>query len=561
MPVSGSMLGTDYNYYLPYLLAGEQWIRLHGFFKPAWFTPGFCAGMPWLANPESMQWSLPQVLFLWLGPIGAVRCTYASMLLVGGAATWALLRRSFAASAEAAALGSVLFLLNGFLYFRMSIGHLTYHVIGLVPLLALLVLPDASAGCHGSEFRPARVVGAGAIMAEMVFAGAPNFVPPAVLSVVAAILLRQTRTGLSAKPWILLVGGCLWASLLAAIKLVPSLALILQFPRTYLNRGLFSDPIHFASTLVRAFFAPGLLPDSVEFGPDRWVTGRHEFEFGLGILPAALILVALCFQLTKPRMPKHPAAWAALFIVSTVPMALTLGPEGWERALAAVPILNNNTILTRWWAVWLLPLLLAGALSLDSLAGPRWRLVVLAAGTVLAILQVVLRDTGYYRTDGRFLMYNLAPVARAHIAIRNGGSLPPITAIGPSHPDPAQQRRAPMDGLLHGISSLPCYEAVFGYNSEWIPPHRFGQGPIILRSDGFLNMADPRCYLSWAACPPGTSIAGSDVQEAALFTAWQGIAWQQPAWQVAAAVTSGIAWVISSLALGWTLVRLCGRIR
>src|SRR6266536_3780640 len=54
LPTADGMLGHDYSYFLPYLLSGVQWIYQNGWFAIPYFTPDYCGGIPWLANPQSV---------------------------------------------------------------------------------------------------------------------------------------------------------------------------------------------------------------------------------------------------------------------------------------------------------------------------------------------------------------------------------------------------------------------------------------------------------------------------------------------------------------------------
>ncbi len=100
------------------------------------FTPAFCGGVPFLANPQSVFFSVPQLLLLVFEPATAMFVTLVLFASLGAGGCYVLLRRHFGASPPAATLGAILFLLNGFMFYRMVIGHLTYHAFGVVPLLA-----------------------------------------------------------------------------------------------------------------------------------------------------------------------------------------------------------------------------------------------------------------------------------------------------------------------------------------------------------------------------------------------------------------------------------------
>ncbi|MBF0334679.1 MAG: hypothetical protein HQL40_13710, partial [Alphaproteobacteria bacterium] len=93
-PADGG-LGHDWGYFLPQLLAAEQWFRLSGPFSTPHFTPAFCGGVPLFANPQALPWSLPQALFAGFGTAGAVWGTLALSALGGAMGMASLLRRSF----------------------------------------------------------------------------------------------------------------------------------------------------------------------------------------------------------------------------------------------------------------------------------------------------------------------------------------------------------------------------------------------------------------------------------------------------------------------------------
>jgi hypothetical protein len=155
-PNRNGLLGHDYSWFFPTLLVGHFWHRQNGWLTPPDFTAAFCGGVPFLANPQSVFFSLPQLLMSLLEPTPAMFATLVVSATVGAAGCYFLLRRHFGTSVSAATLGATLFLLNGFLFYRVVIGHLTYHAFGVVPLLACVVASaqqTASAGRLRTFFR------------------------------------------------------------------------------------------------------------------------------------------------------------------------------------------------------------------------------------------------------------------------------------------------------------------------------------------------------------------------------------------------------------------------
>src|SRR5262245_37248573 len=94
MPTGEGYLGHDYGYFLPYLLSGMAWAHQNGWLEIPHFTPDFCGGIPWLANPQSLFYSIPQVLTVALAdPVTAVRWSLLLFATIGAGATYILFRR------------------------------------------------------------------------------------------------------------------------------------------------------------------------------------------------------------------------------------------------------------------------------------------------------------------------------------------------------------------------------------------------------------------------------------------------------------------------------------
>lgn len=566
LPIAGGYLGHDHRYFLPYLLAGAAWIEQNGWLAVPHFTPDFCGGMPWLANPQSMFYSVPQILTVWLAdPVAATKWSLLIFATMGGAATAMLLRRCFALSWHAAALGFVLFQLNGFLIFRVGIGHLTYHVYGLVPVLCLCVL--IASGADGSRSRAAALakcvvaalVGAG-LIAIMVYGGALNYIIPAALSAAAIILIHQAGSGLRPAPWLMLAGACVWSVPLSALKLVPAFVFASGYPRGYLPRHLFDDSLRLADTLWRALFAPATQPfvTAMNHAPES-VLGLHEFEFGVSLVPLFLIPAGLVVAYRQRQAPRHPLAWIGLAAIVAIPILGTFGNAAWGRFLLHVPIVNNNTVLVRWWSIYILVLIVLAAQAFDRVAPRTWaRDGMFAACILIAVVQSTLRDFSFYTTSVVFPLYDSAPVTSAvRDVVVNREALPSISRIGlPSDiapPPPGIATMRDNDGLLTGVSALPCYEPLFGYAHEMFPARGLQSGPLNHAAAGLVNLADPRCYLTPGAnaCGPGDQFRAVDDGEVREFVSHRPLDWQQPAWQAAA----GAATVAS---LGLSAVVLAG---
>jgi hypothetical protein len=551
MPMSDGMVGHDYSYFFPYLLSGVQWIAQNGWLTIPYFTPDYCGGIPWLANPQSTFYSVPQFLTLLTNPVTAVNWTAIIFATIGAAASYGLLRKCFGVSWQAAGLVFVLFQLNSFLIFRTAVGHLTYHIFGLIPVLCwLALLPTSDSG--SVQIKAVRSVGAmvagGIMLAMMVYAGATNFIIPAALSVAAVLMVHHARKGWRLGPWCILGGACLWAIPLSAIKLFPAFIFVLGYPRShlphfyYLPYLLFADPIRLLKVLARSLFAPEILPWHING------LGLHEFEFGVSIVPLLIISAAILLLAKKPSRPRHLFAWIGLALVVTFPIALTMGNEAWGRILLKIPIINNNTHFVRWWSIYMMPLIVAAGLSFDRVfCCTRVRDFALCASVLVVVAQMMSRDVSYYGND--VLSYDPIHVIRAIDGISVGIPLPEISQVGP--PPINQPKPAINDGFIWGISAYPCYEPLFHYDLELFPARQLQAGPVKSESDRHFNLVDPRCYLSLhvGTCPAGSLFGGDGRSDVAKFVSHLPLPWQLPLWQRFAEAATIIAGVLSALTL------------
>src|SRR4029078_6219683 len=109
---------------------------------------------------------------------------------------------------------------------RLVIGHLTYHAFALAPTFTYVVLSSHRSFHPG--MRPwswavaARVVAGGTVVAYFTYGGALNFQVPLGLTVLAALLMLELRSGFDPVGWIVLGGSFIWGGLLSMMKLVPA---------------------------------------------------------------------------------------------------------------------------------------------------------------------------------------------------------------------------------------------------------------------------------------------------------------------------------------------------
>lgn len=513
-PTADGTLGHDYEYFLPVLLAGKYWVAQNGLLSVPRFSPAFCGGVPFLANPQSLFYSVPQALALVVDPVTSYRLTTLLFGAVGAIGTYLLMTRRFGVSTAAAALSAVIFLFNGFSMHRMAIGHVTYHVVGLIPLLCFVLLTPLPR--DRAWVRPAvgAIAGAAAIIAYFVYAGATNMVVQLALTCLGVWLIHGLRRPQQHSFW--LIGGAagLLAAAVGAAKLAPAQAWLAEFPRTHAIELVDSLPLLLAD-LLRGLFFPATLPS---------VIGRHEWEFGVGLVPLFLLArgarVAMTrFDIKRTLASQSAARWArlaAFLLLMLLPIWLNYGDAAKAAWLKTLPYIGDNVVMMRWFSIYLLPLTIVAGCLLDFIfTQPRERLGAAIFGILVTVAQPVLTDRGYYQHQP----YEPGAI----LAASRLATVPPVTAIG-SAADTARN-----DALVSGMSSFPCYEPMFGYRLE-IFPGTLAAGPLSASS----HLRNPACYIygDENGCTPGADFSDAPQSEEAAFADYRPFAYALPAWQV-----------------------------
>ena len=93
-PNSKNRIGPDYEYFLPNFLYGKIWFKNNFLFVP-WFTPSFCCGIPFFADPQSMYYSIPQIIFIIFDPILSLKLTFLILSIFSYSGMFLLAKQVF----------------------------------------------------------------------------------------------------------------------------------------------------------------------------------------------------------------------------------------------------------------------------------------------------------------------------------------------------------------------------------------------------------------------------------------------------------------------------------
>jgi hypothetical protein len=79
---SAPLIGHDYRLFLPNMADNALFQQKNGL-AIHWYTPRFAGGLPVYANPQDIQYSLPQLLTWFVNPWRAVRIAMVVYLVAG----------------------------------------------------------------------------------------------------------------------------------------------------------------------------------------------------------------------------------------------------------------------------------------------------------------------------------------------------------------------------------------------------------------------------------------------------------------------------------------------
>ena len=542
-------IGHDYSYVLPALLAGYYWFRANGLWEVPWFTPAFCGGQPFFADPQSSYYSVLQLLTLFADPLTS---SYLTLLLFAALGYWGcylLLRQCFAASRQSAVLAAAIFMFNGFLAHRMIVGHAGYHGFMLVPWVGYFLtvplrgrrwLMSSAAGCL-----------AGMVGAYWVQSGLGTLIIPAALAVGLILLAyglwaEQTR---AAQVLVRSFVGALATATLSAAKLVAGFSFLSGFPRSeYLLPGYQS----IAEAVRIAFLSVFISPVDIEQRSNavlenvQWAGGRVDLEYGVTLVPLLIMLAGLGVEIwrlangktTLALKPSRVILLALVGVVLFIPILLNAYSPAWNPILKQIPVLQSSSTLVRWFIIFIPFFALVPALVFQRISG-RFQTSAAIVGVAVVVALNLAQDRRSYALEP----YDPDTVINAYREIRGRRAIPDIHHVGVYLG--ADGRVLFTDNrndlLTQGISQMLCYNPVFGYRLEKFPIRDLHPGPVREIGAGRYNIKNPACYVypKENDCSPGDHFLETQTQAMEDFVRYRPfsyrIAWVQ---RVANAVTA-----------------------
>jgi len=472
------------------------------------FSPLRCFGQPVLASPNGAVYSLFHIASLvWADELTVLFVVPLLMVLLGFLGV-SRLSRDLGLSRGPSTVLAVGWSLQGWLLGRVSCGHGGLVALALMPLILWLSLQ-----------RKPRWWQLGALaflLAQMVY-GAGYYililvVPAMLLSLVVLrqMALPETGDGVAIGSWKQLSRNLLIAGPLAVVMALPKLLATREFSALYPREASF-DHLPFGTALS---YALNIFVNPFPVSYRETMRGYYnDWETVAYILPGAVWALGLLLWHRRGQVAwRRPlVAFGLLVVVATVLTWGVLAP-----VFSALPLIKSLHVNTRLTAVVLLPYLVLVMATLRMLAR--------SGGVPVAALA------------GLALVWVAAPVMH--------GNALDFAQLYP--------RDAGIDRERH--VALQCYEPIFGYRLEAMPPDVRAALATNPRAE---LPVDPRCYLRSGQCTPGSRFDRTTPAGAADAEAMRRYALRDPTTSVQRTTPVALVLMLGGLlALVWAIARL-----
>lgn len=519
-PYKHGLLGYDFSYAHPALLEGAFWFWQNGIFSVPWFTPSFCGGQPFFADPISSYYSLTQVLAFFVQPTTASHITLLLSCSMGYWAFFYLSRNVFQLSTGAAIVAGTLAMLNGFTPYRILVGETGFQAFLLSAFVSHALLSN-NQWSPWQKWKLGNSFWAGLTLAYMFQSGLSSLMVPVGLGIIAvACLARIVRNGTHFK--IFFGRGVLavvFAGAICSAKIMAGFTFMSNFPRdSYLLPGFSSWGDALIFPLLSLIFDSETVSvwANLKLVNVQWPIMPHEWAYQFGLTYLGLVLAGLCsfywFRLRNPGtqtklnfdLSRGTSYIFILTLILLIPSALLWWNPQWNALLKTLPIVKTTSFPVRWIIILIPVACVAGAIAWQTtesiIKTAALRIVVLAVFCLSMLLESGLTNRDFY-VDPNTQGYDPKWINQAW-ANGKKGKIPPIAALVEMKQDkygrwPLPQNRN--DYLVIGESFIRCYSPIYGYHLEALPVGRLRAGhPALEEQGGFLNIKKPSCLI-WPA--------------------------------------------------------------
>ncbi len=546
------IVGWDHKYFFTRLIDTHLHYRVNGL-TIQWYTPSFGGGLPGYPHPLNAQFSIPQILALFIEPWSAVLTSYFIYVLIGYMGAYLFLRKSLNFGWMPATLGAVIFSANGFYLQHLANGHFNFQAFPILPLF-LIALFDKRLSIPLATALVA--LGGGLLIYSASIYPAAFIGLSLLITLPLAWLIRPQMFDWPRLGKIIFFGGLLALGLTIS-KLYATAAFMRFFPREV--HTTFDIPLKLAPVglFLQLFGVMGLAPLYALTGQNvtairellQAYTGAYVglWELDLSFSPIAWILLpggiltlgylGLAKRLAVKPLKQRFLALAMLAFAVYLALEFTFARGFIYPILRELPFIRALHVNPRFGSAFIFPSALFAAYTLHlwvhslkesralAVFLPFNLLALLSLGAYLLIPLDLLQERTFY----------IGGLQDVYRKIEQGKTFP-IERIDDINDQRVFDDRA---------SNLRPYEVLFGYDLQAFDI-TIETGPAREIRDGYFNMTNPSglVYPEVNNNAPWQRIPVSQREELEDFLARRQPDWELPAAQKAANVVSLLSLVI-----------------
>jgi hypothetical protein len=495
------MVGHDYYLAIPQMLDSAIHYRLTG---PTvqWYTPSLGGGLPAFPNPNNSQFSLLEILPIWVNPWMAVTLSSIFFISLGYYACYLLLKRSLHFDWTSSILGATFFSANGFIMERIAVGHLGYQPFPLLALFLLLLLdssinPILAAVCFGLT--------AGIVLYQagyflLIIFGLSILVTLPIIYIIDPSLLSRKRL-----MTVILLGGFI-ALLISIAKLTAVYSFMRFFPRINKDELPTQSILGLAGIFAQLLGTMNLRPLVFLAGLDTaavyrilmYTTGIQFFGYWeldmsmspvvFGLLLFGILKIFKNFNVFWGKFLDKKRWLAGLFLLTTTWLAIefSLGRGYIYPYIHNIPILGSLHTSARSTSAFIFPLALIAAYIYRRWMTPQISRKIISTFLVMNVLTLLPLSAFFINEiDLQWRLYDITPSYQIHQSIQDG-NIPPVEAIDATASN--------TEAIQNSVSNLKPYEPIFGYKLEYFHPE-ISPGSIWNIENGYYNMTNPTGYV------------------------------------------------------------------
>ena len=525
---------------LPNFMFGKIWF-LNNFLSVPWFTPSFCCGIPFFADPQSMYYSIQQIIFLIFDPILSIKIFFLILSGFSYVGMFLLTKKNFKFNNYVSLLCASLFLFNGFFVYRAIAGHVAYLSYVFVPLYCYFLITSLE-----KKTNYIFLVLSALVFANFFHSGSGPIILIIFTSILFVILLYlhlENNFRIFFKFFQSLVLG----TLISFSKITSSLFFLSNFPRQY-PATEFNSLMSFFKTFFVSFFVKPNQNNFNENISSMFPFGIHEMEYSVSIIP--LILIFFVFFINKKVFIfnfYNIRFIILIFVIFFIPILLNVNIFNQFQIISKISILNSTWVQFRWMAVYILPIIIISGLVIQNLNADfkkkQYLVIVLVS---LLLVQNFIKDNSWHFNDQKYSIKDVIDFSLKMKKNKTFGIMGPAVLMNEFNSPKKSNNKNDM--FFYSYSPIWCYQPIFGYGLEKLNVEKIAfNSKLILEDNSYLIYSDklneknghlmffnPSCFLypKENNCLPGDTFKISEKEKLIKFTNYKKFEFRQNKFQI-----------------------------